>query len=124
LKDTAGDRHRGHGSQVEALQRMLGNPNVPMSESLAINFDVLQRDGCRTIGMGGREVLEICFNRNGTWFHLYAMRGAPSGAGAVSAPATTVGPGSLACATWTDASTGHLFALVSSNGIEPLRNVL
>jgi hypothetical protein len=125
LRDnTAGDRHRGHGTQVEALQRMLGNPDVPMTKSLAIDFDVLRRDGCRTLGFDGHEVLEICFNRDGTWFHLYAMRGSPDAGERAKAPVTIAGQQTLACTTWTDRSTGVLFALVSNSGLESLKNVL
>lgn len=121
LKDTAGDRHRGHGTQVEALQRLLGDPNVPLSKSLAIDFEMLRRDGCRTIGFDDREVLEICFNRDGTWFHLYAMRVAPDLKGKKAAGVAISQRDALACATWSDPASGHLYALVGNTDPESLK---
>jgi hypothetical protein len=124
LKDLAGETHGGHGRQVEAVQKLLADPSVRLSDSQAINFEVLKRGGCRTVEFGGREVLEICFNRDGKWFHLYAMR-APDLKGSNDAPAVSISQrDALACATWSNSSTGELYAVVGTTDIESVKSLL
>jgi hypothetical protein len=73
LTDAAhADHHGGHGT--DSLQAMLGDPANRLSRGLPISFTALRKDGCRTITYDGREVLEVCFNRGGVWFHAYIGR--------------------------------------------------
>jgi hypothetical protein len=123
LKDLAGETHGGHGRQVEALQKLLSDPNVRLSDDRVINFEVLERGGCRTVEFGGREVLEICFNRGGKWFHLYAMR-APDLKGSEGASSVIAQRDALACATWSNSSSSELYAVVGSTDIESVKNLL
>ena len=62
----------GHGAGE--LVAMLSDPGRRLSAGLPISFESLRTAGCRTVTFEGREVLEVCFNRNGVWFHAYIGR--------------------------------------------------
>ena len=123
LKDTAGAEHDGHGSEVKALQTMLADPNMKLSRGLAIDFEAMRGSGCRTIAMGGREVFEVCFNRNGSWFHLYAMRDVGP-ADATNGRMRLEKSDKLACATWSDPVKGYRYAVVGDAGLDAVKNLL
>ncbi|HYD83066.1 MAG TPA: hypothetical protein VEA63_03415 [Opitutus sp.] len=66
--------HRGHGAAVAALQTAMKNPAMRLSAALPVDFAELERSGCRTVLIGKRPVLEVCFEREGRWFHCYIGR--------------------------------------------------
>lgn len=123
LKDTAHENHDGHGAEVKNLQAMLGNPAMKLRSGLAIDFEALRGTGCRTVMMNGHEVFEVCFNRNGSWFHLYAIRD-PAAAAGRSANVSIAQQEKLACATWSDGRMGYRYAVVGDAGLEAVRNLL
>ena len=124
LKDTAGPSHDGHGVEVQALQAMLGNSNLRLREGLAVDFNALRGTGCRTLHVDGREVFEICFNRNGTWFHLYAVRASSGETLSTSEEIEYRERGRFSCASWSDQSSGFRFAVVGTNGMDAVRKLL
>jgi hypothetical protein len=72
--------------------------------------------------VGGREVFEICFERGGTWFHLYAARRedfAPDKAEPKSLFSVRDG---FASAAWADAK--NVYVLVTEGGAEALRRLI
>lgn len=69
-----GEKHGGHGTAVASLVAELHNPATRLSEALPVNFTQLHNTGCRAVDVAGRSVLEVCFERNGTWFHCYIAR--------------------------------------------------
>lgn len=114
----AHDDHEGQPAALAEVQARLAEPGRPLRQ-VALDLDALERNRCRVLRIGGHEVFEICFLREGVWFHLYALRGAIQG-GALQELAT--GSETLAAATWSHA--GNSYALVTSAGREALRRVL
>ena len=125
LQDTAFGEHDSHGESVKALQAVLGNPATRLQEGVALNFSALRQTGCRTLNFKGQEVFEVCFNRNGHWFHLYALRSPSHSTGRESPPALTVQQkDKFSCASWTDAATGDRYAVVGEGSADAVQNLL
>jgi hypothetical protein len=122
LADTAEDRHEGAGDAVRAVQTVLSDSRMRLREQLKVDLADLKANGCRTVSLDGSDVLEICFRRDGTTFHLYAMRDAESGADTEEVVYRE--RGDLSCATWSDRSSGVRYAVVTSGGLQSVRNLL
>lgn len=114
--------HVGHGEKTAALQVMLSQPTTKISEHLPVNFAALRAAGCRTVQFNGREVLEVCFQREGAWFHCYIARRAdfPAFVAAVTPALTNLEGASVA--TWADASL--LYTVVGKVGRSTLEKLL
>lgn len=110
------------GSQA-ALKARLASVALPLRTGLGqvLNLEELQSGHCRSVSIAGREVFEICFQREGVWFHLYATAG---GSGAVTSELREVATaeGGMTVAAWRDAK--HTYALVTMAGRDALRRVL
>ncbi len=124
LADSANERHGGHGEAAGALQSLLSLSSTRLARGLPVDFATLRATGCRTVSFAGKDVLEVCFERNGAVFHLYVLRSSdfprlPAGAEPVIARRD-----SLCCATWSDAGERFRYAVVSSAGVEAIRNLL
>jgi hypothetical protein len=118
----AHDDHEGHPPALAGVQARLVSAPLPLTRSLPLDFTELKKLGCRTVRFGRAEIFEVCFYRNGVWYHLYATpRGnfAPSGA---DPRATILARGGAAAATWADAKGSY--ALVTSAGADALRQLL
>lgn len=119
LRDAVADKnHGGHGTG--SLQAMLGDPANRLSRGLPISFTALRKDGCRTVTYEGREVLEVCFNRGGVWFHAYIGRRADFPALA-STPAFLDKEG-VSVASWADET--HVYLVASKAGRAALQQLL
>ena len=103
-----------------ALRTALTDPALRLAAGLALDFDQLKRDGCRSLRIADREVVEVCFERGG-WFHLYVGRREDFGGKNVPAVPLFREQGALAAVAWTDAR--HAYVLVSGDGAAALRNV-
>jgi hypothetical protein len=116
------ETHGGHGAATDHLQAVLANPATRLGQALPVDFQALRRAGCRTVSFRGREVLEVCFERNGVWFHCYVARRADFPA--LLAPARPVlsERDGAALATWADAT--HLFVVVSKKGRAALEQLI
>lgn len=100
------------------LRALLTDPAAKLVAGLPFDFDQLKADGCRSLTIGGREVLEVCFERGGSGFHVYvARRGDFRG----DAEPMFRERGALASVAWADAK--HAYVLVSDDGAAALRNV-
>jgi len=103
------------------LRTALTNPALRLAAGLTLDFSQLKRDGCRSLRIADREVLEVCFERGGEFLHLYvAKREDFDGKHAVTSPVFRE-QGALASVAWTDAR--HAYVLVSTEGAASLRNV-
>jgi hypothetical protein len=114
--------HTGRPAGLAGVQGQLVSAASPLSTNLKVDLDELRRKGCRTLRVGGREVFEICFERGGTWFHLYAARRedfAPDKADPKSLFSAREG---FASAAWADAK--NVYALVTEGSMEALRRVI
>ena len=99
------------------LHALLTDSSTRLAAGLPLDFAQLKADGCRSLRIGGREVLEVCFERGGE-FHLYvAKRDDFRGDGQPMFRER----GTLATVTWTDAR--HAYVLVSGDGAAALRNI-
>jgi anti-sigma factor RsiW len=76
--------HGGHGDPATAWRRTLTAETTHLAQGLPVDFATLAHTGCRSLSLSGTTVLEVCFNRGGTWFHCYVMRSAdrPGASGA------------------------------------------
>jgi hypothetical protein len=101
-----------------ALAALLGDTDTRLVAGLPFDFAQLKADGCRSLSVGGREVLEVCFDRGGSGFHIYvAKHGDFKGEGAPMFRER----GTLASVAWTDAT--HAYVLVSGDGAAALRTI-
>jgi hypothetical protein len=122
LDDTAHGQHGGHGTAAGALQARLSQPTTRLGGGLSVEFATLRATGCRTLTLAGHDVLEVCFQRDGVWFHCYIAKCADFPAPGAGAPAAFVQQAQLACATWADAT--HRFVLVTDAGLEAVKRLL
>jgi hypothetical protein len=114
--------HGGHGHETNEMQAVLNNPAVPLTGKLPIDYATLHDKGCRMVRFQGHDVLEICFNRNGVWFHCYIARAADFPRLAVNAAPTLVELGTAALASWTDGE--NILVVVSKTGRKDLEALL
>jgi anti-sigma-K factor RskA len=124
LNDTINshDDHVGHPPTLSAEQAQLASVSTPLAKEMKLNLDELRRKGCRSVRIGGRELFEICFLRDGVWYHLYAAERkgfAPGGDDPQSLISSREGYASTA---WADSK--YVYALVTSAGAEALRRVI
>lgn len=113
--------HGDHGEPANALQAALSQPGTKLG-SINVNFAALRDTGCRTISCQGREVVELCFNRDGVWFHCYIAKASDFPRLAVNTAPTIVDEGGAAIATWVSAD--NLIMIVSKSGRNALQALL
>jgi hypothetical protein len=87
-----------------------------------VDFATLRKTGCRTINLEGRDVLEVCFKRNGTWFHCYIARRSDFPALVASARPVLAERNGTGVAAWADAA--HLYVLVTPGGHAAMEKLL
>jgi hypothetical protein len=114
--------HGGHGHENNELQTLLNDPALKLGQKLPINFANLHETGCRTITFQGRDVLELCFKRNGVWFHAYFARATDFPRVAMNTAPTLEDRGSASLASWRDGE--HLIVVVSNTGRKNLEALL
>jgi hypothetical protein len=119
INDMLTAKHGGSGEPAGALIAALQTSGSRMPAAGAIDFEKLKDTGCRTISFAGRDVVEVCFTRDGTLFHFYVCRsqGAPEARGP-SFLAQAAG----AAAVWSDGT--YEYALASTSGTEAIRRLL
>lgn len=109
------------GESVAALGSMLSARTEPLCHGLGLDCAELAARGCQEIDFGGRRVYEVCFRRQGVWYHLYVTTHDHGDAPGAVAPQIIERNG-LVAATWTEGST--MFALATTAGREALTRVL
>lgn len=122
IGDMANAKHGGRGEPAGALIAALEANGARMPGSGQIDFDRLRETGCRTINFAGRDVLEVCFSRDGALFHLYvARRESPPGDSADNG-ASFISEAAGAAAVWSDSRFDY--AVASKAGVEAIRRLL
>jgi hypothetical protein len=118
MKEVDSDAHHDAMPRPRGeLRAFLADPSARLAAGLPFDFEQLKAGGCRSLTIGGREVLEVCFERGGD-FHIYvAKRGDFRGE---SEPMFRE-RGTLASVAWTDAT--HAYVLVSDDGAAALRTI-
>ncbi|HSI08157.1 MAG: hypothetical protein ACAH89_04660 [Rariglobus sp.] len=115
---SSSEHHSAMPSPRGELRTLLTDPGTRLAAGLPLNFEQLKADGCRSLKIGGRDVLEVCFERGGSGFHIYvAKHGDFKGEGAPMFRER----GTLASVAWTDAQ--HAYVLVSGDGAAALRSI-
>lgn len=123
LDDTLHNKnHGGHGAEAGALQSLLVQSTTRLGDRLPVDFAALRKAGCRTLSLGDGDVLEVCFQRNGAWFHCYIARRGDFPALAAAAGPTLVDRNGASIASWSDPS--HLYVVVSQSGRAALEKLL
>lgn len=123
LNDTLRGHHGDGGVGVAAAQTLLSDPRRRLSAGLPVELADFGKVGCRTLLLNGEEVFEICFNREGKWFHLYAVRIRPD---SPTRPTEIVMAerNRVSGAVWSDSKYGYTYALVGDVAIQQLKNLL
>ena len=116
----AHDQHIGNPPGLETVQAQLASMRR-LRGHLNLDLDQLRRNRCRAVRIAGREAFEICFQRDGVWFHLYAMQRATDAADGVR-EAQQPGRERLVAAAWSDPRNSYV--LVTDAGSAALRRVL
>lgn len=105
-----------------ALEKELAATTGPLPAVLVLDVADLDRRGCEEFTFGGRRVYEVCFQRNGTWFHLYVTtRDSASPHDAGPKPEVIERNGYVA-ATWSTEEA--VYALATKASIEALNRAL
>jgi len=105
-------------SQLGTLGAWLQDPVNRISSGPPADPAQLRQLGCRAVNIAGQEVFEVCFQRQGGWYHLYLTRRAQGGAaGPVFREA-----GRRTVAAWADEKFSYV--LMTERGIEALRGIL
>jgi hypothetical protein len=65
--------HGGHGAEEAAFKASLKQTTTRLGTQ-SPDFPSLRESGCRTLQHDGRDVLEVCFKRNGAGLHFYIAR--------------------------------------------------
>lgn len=124
LNDTARGHHGDGGDGVARAQTELSDPETRLTVGLPVELADFGKVGCRTLLLNGAEVFEICFYRNGTWFHLYATRLTPADDSRNGSKLVMKEWNQLSGALWSDPKFGYMYALVGDVGLEQLKRLL
>lgn len=114
LGELVGSGHQ-HGTSpaYTALAKAVSTVPLPFHTGLSVDLDQLRATGCQSFTVAGREVFELCFERNGVWYHLYVMRRTSRRDGIPGDEPVLLQHGSQAAAVW--ATSSHLYSLVTDN---------
>ncbi|MBL9213749.1 MAG: hypothetical protein JNL92_25010 [Opitutaceae bacterium] len=123
LQDMVDDyaAHTGFPPGLDGVQGRLATATLPLSQGLTLSLDELRRHRCRTVTIAGREVFELCFQRDGTWFHLYAAARSDFSTGSADPKSLLVSRGNLSATAWADSATAY--ALVARGGAATLQRL-
>lgn len=117
----SGGHHAATGVGMDELLSKLAREDMNLPGNLALEISDLKAGGCRTVKYGKRDAVELCFNRDGTWYHLYMMR-RDGGFGPLlkKAPAL-LSISEAAVAVWADGD--YDYAVVSPKGMAALKKL-
>ena len=117
------EKHGSHGDAAGTLVTTLSQPSTRLSAGLPVDFAKLRTTGCRTLNFAGHDVLEVCFQRDGAWFHCYIVNNADFPSKVKDTPVMDfeqqAGYGS---ASWSDGV--HRFVVVSNAGLDAVKRLL
>lgn len=122
INDMVTEKHGGRGEPAGALVTELQEKGARMPGADQIDFEKLRDTGCRTLNLAGHDVLEVCFLRDGAYFHLYmTRRDGPLGDSVAMGP-SFITEAAGAAAVWSDGRFDY--ALASTAGVEAIRRLL
>ena len=119
---TTHDSHNGHRADLTELQARLSSVSRPLPGNIKLDADELRRLGCRTVSFAGHEAFEICFKRDGNWYHLYASGVENFSSGSADARTLMKTEGHFTSTAWKDGQ--FVYALVTYDGPDALRRLI
>lgn len=123
LHDTVRNPHEGqHGAEAAEFQTLLSATDTRLGAGVAVDFQRLRDQGCRTVVFEGRELLEVCFKRDGKWFHCYVARAQDFPAIAAKLKPTFREDGKISAGAWSDGQ--HIFIVASRAGREAIQRLI
>jgi hypothetical protein len=114
--------HLDFGPLSAELQTKLSEPTMGLARLRMPDYAALRSTGCRTVKFQGRDVLEVCFKRDGVWFHCYIARREDFPTVAAALTPSFAEHGKASVASWADAA--HLYVVVSKSGRAALEKIL
>ncbi|HEY4245741.1 MAG TPA: hypothetical protein VGM64_02730 [Lacunisphaera sp.] len=114
--------HANHRPEVASLAARFTNTSLPLPGNVRVDAAELRRLGCRTLNFAGHEVFEICFKRDGHWYHLYAANVHDFSHGSADAKALLTTKGRISSTAWKDGN--FAYALVTDAGPDALRRLI
>ncbi|MCF7688556.1 MAG: hypothetical protein K9N01_09670 [Cephaloticoccus sp.] len=116
-----GRHHNAGGAVMDSVMGMLAQSDTRLPGALPLSIEEMKANGCRTVKFSGHDAVEVCFERDGTWYHLYVMdRGVLPRSLFSSAPAL-LALNDAAVAVWSDSN--HDYAVVSPKGMGALKQL-
>ncbi|MCC5022349.1 MAG: RNA polymerase sigma factor [Candidatus Synoicihabitans palmerolidicus] len=104
------------GAWLEASSTHLSRGVMPVTVS------ELRQDGCRSVELAGLEMFEICFQRDGNWYHVYLSPRDGFAPESVHEEPMFHEQGEFVAATWADAA--YVYLVSGAAGVESLREIL
>lgn len=114
--------HVGHDTASGELKAWLEAPGKKLAASSGLDFAQMKAKGCRTLTLGGRELAEVCFERNGLVFHLYTMPRTALPELTLGAKPTLVAQAGKAAAVWSDEKLHYVLA--TGAGLDAIKQLL
>ncbi len=116
------ERHGGHGVGENPLQMIVNKSGVRIGEAVAVDFASLAASGCRNANFRGRDMFEVCFKRDGTWYHCYVAQRADFPEMKAGDAPVFADRGGVSVAMWADGS--HVYMVGSKAGRGALQKLL
>lgn len=123
LNDTLRQAHHGqHGQEAVDFQALLSSTDTGLADGLTVDFERLRSLGCRVITFDDKPLLEVCFKREGVWFHAYVARVADFPHVAKKLRPTFRDESGASAVAWADAE--HIYVVASKAGREALQRLI
>ena len=121
LTDPASAHIGPHADKLGVFGAWLQNPANRISSGPPADLAQLKSEGCRSFDLAGHEVFEICFQRDGAWYHLYLTRRSGWRSGGLG-PAFRQGAG-RSVASWADEKFAYVL-MIGGGGVDALERIL
>ena len=114
--------HGGHGAGVDPLQAMVNESGVRIGGSVRVDFASLAASGCRNANFRGRDMFEVCFKHDGTWYHCYVAQRADFPQMKAGGAPVFADRGEVSVAMWADG--GHVYMVGTKAGRAALQKLI
>jgi hypothetical protein len=111
-----------HADQLGEVGTWLENPGTRMRDGMPLELQTLVDRGCRSQRIAGALVVEVCFRRSGTFFHVYISPRDNVRDLGLDAEPTFQQKGEFVTASWADDR--YVYVLASEDGSDGLRAIL
>ncbi len=124
LRDTADahDQHDGFPAGLSGLQAQLAAAPLPLTRGPAVDVEQLRAARCRSVTVGGCQLFEICFHRDGAWYHLYVGRRSDVSRETIDPRRQLLVQGEYASTAW--ANGDLVYILVTDAGADALKRLI